>query len=148
MQNKPDYITIALRDLRSAVVLHKDGLWNNTVISCEQFVEKALKQIVFVNQETDEKLFEKDTKLLKSHKVYQLGKRVEQILGVSYSEEELKRFVKLENYYFNANYPGDDYEAIGEKYATETLEWTKTFAPKIQGQIQKQLEDLQSNKTS
>ncbi|MCL2016265.1 MAG: HEPN domain-containing protein [Defluviitaleaceae bacterium] len=152
MSKEIDYITIAVEDFEEAVNAHSRERWDKTVIWSEQFVEKALKHIIFENGKTaeyaleSEEVLDKDKKLLSSHKVHQLGKRVEQILNVSYSEEDFQRFAELERYYFlNENYIVENYISINKQTATELLEWTKLFAPKIQQQIQTQLENLQSS---
>ncbi|MCL1987500.1 MAG: HEPN domain-containing protein [Firmicutes bacterium] len=134
MLNQVDYITIALEDLEDAIDFQNRGRWNKCVRYCEQFVEKAFKQVIFAHEETNELLLTKDKKMLYEHKVHKLAKRTEVILNVEYSKEDLRRFRELENYYFNANYPGANYIAVQEETAAEVLNWTKNFAIRLCGQ--------------
>ena len=108
------YKELADRDLRAAKMMFDGEMYNQVVRFCQQYIEKMLKQVIFSEGSTD-----KDIVLLKSHKVATIAKRYEEISGIKFTLDEIALFYQLTDYYFDTNYPGDDYVELSMEEAEE-----------------------------
>ena len=123
------YMDIALEDYETAKDLSKMGRLNPSIRYIQQFVEKSLKHIICQNGDPS------DERLLRTHNLPALAKRVERILSVQYSKEDKNWFSILKSLYFNVSYPGDNYEDVDEERVQDALTWVQTFKILVQEQI-------------
>lgn len=126
------YMDIAIEDYETALDLRTLNRLNPCVKYIQQFVGKSLKHIVCLNGDPN------DERLLGSHNVPVIAKRVEQILAVKYSKEDKQWFSILKGLYFNTSYPGDNYEEVDEERVDDALIWVKGFRVLIGQHQQKQ----------
>ena len=123
------YMDIALDDYARVHRNFEAGDSNACLRYCEQFVEKALKHIIDKNLNSDR--VAEDKELLSSHRVAQLARRVEEILGVEYSKEDYRVFRNLQSYYYDLSYPSDRYEDVDIEEAKYVVDWLEGFKERI-----------------
>jgi HEPN domain-containing protein len=114
------YHDIALSDLHTAGQMMDVAKYNYAVRLFEQYVEKVMKHRIFLYGDDN------DRSLLYSHRVPKLGKRCEVLLGITFTDKEMLLFNDLANFYFDTNYPGDDYVEIAKEEA-ESI-WAQVLA--------------------
>ena len=144
MKSEYSYMFIALEDLQDAQDLFNLGRYNKSVKYCQQFIEKAMKEIIYRNTPESQDQALKDKVLLSSHNLLNLADRVCEILGESYTSTERRYFRDLKNFYFNVSYPGDAYERVDKETAKDCLIFALTFKAKIEQQqlvLSKNIED-------
>ena len=112
------YHDIALNDLHTAQQMMDVEKYNYAVRLFEQYIEKVMKHRIFLSGDDN------DRSLLHSHRVPKLGRRCEALLDITFTDKEMLLFNDLANFYFDTNYPGDDY-----------VEISKTEAEDIQAQV-------------
>ena len=124
------YGEIAAEDFKTAEYLFDGRLFNPSVKYMQQFVEKCFKEIIvrLGNPESNE-----DILLLRTHNINSLAKRVEELLGITFSREDNLHFRSLNGLYFTTTYPGDSYEDVDAETATEALEWCRGFKERMRG---------------
>lgn len=105
------YHDIALSDLHTAGQMMDVAKYNYAVRLFEQYAEKVMKHCIFLSGEDN------DRSLLHSHRVPKLARRCETLLGITFSDKEMLLFNDLANFYFDTNYPGDDYVDITQDEA-------------------------------
>ncbi|MCL1996963.1 MAG: HEPN domain-containing protein [Defluviitaleaceae bacterium] len=127
-----DFKNLAEMDYIMAINIKKYKSYNHCVRMIEQYVEKSLKHIVNENGDP------KDKEILSSHNVTMLAKRVEQILGEKYTQEDNSWFRSLKGYYFDTNYPGKNFVLVDEDEAFLLYDWLEKFRIKIQEQQDRQ----------
>lgn len=121
------YYDIAMNDfkyLQFAIEMKDKDFYNRNAILCEQVVEKLLKHIV------QNFCFKEDyTGLLKGHNLVKLYKAiVDEEIEIKISKNMLRT---LKDYYFDANYPGDNFILVDEDELNEAYEFTKEVVEKV-----------------
>jgi len=114
MQGKYSYCDIAAEDLKAAGEMLKVQLYNHAVRLCQQYVEKIFKECLFINGKE-----ETDILLLHTHKLARLAERCGELIDISFERTEMAFFRELTDYYFDTNYPGENYLKISELKATD-----------------------------
>ena len=113
------YLDIARRDLESAKIMLDSGFYNNSVRFCQQYAEKLFKHKIQTSGSGDG-----DVGLLHSHRIQKLANRVCQLTGIEFSKDELLMFSDLTSYYYDTNYPGDEYVDVDEDTAKQVYQQT------------------------
>jgi|GEM_PF-991701 len=126
MSAKYSYAEIAIDDLIAAKGMLDLKMYNHSSRLCQQYVEKVLKEILHKKGTSETDLY-----LLSTHKVQRLAARASELLDKSFSKLEQGYFRSLTEYYFDANYPGDNYIKVTKEEAVETYEDTIAFGNKI-----------------
>lgn len=121
------YYDIAMNDfkyLQFAIGMKDKDFYNRNAILCEQVVEKLLKHIV------QNFCFKEDyTVLLKGKNLVKLYKAiVDEEIEIKISKDMLRT---LKDYYFDANYPGDNFILVDEDELNEAYEFTKEVVEKV-----------------
>jgi len=122
MSGKYSYIDIAKDDLRAAQTMLRAGLYNHSVRLCQQCVEKILKECIAKHGTDETDLF-----LLHIHKLSRLATRCGELRGIAFSRTEMAFFRELTDYYFDTNYPGENYIQLSETEATQTYDEVLSF---------------------
>jgi len=121
------YADIALEDLQASKALLALQMYNHSARLCQQYVEKIFKEIIFrLGSE------EKDMFALHHHNVYKLSSRVAELTNTKFSKDDIGFFRSLTDYYFDTNYPGENYVRIQKEEADEVYASTLLFAGKMQ----------------
>jgi len=94
-------------------------------IYAQQAVEKYLKHYIDVNGDTD------DIALLTTHNLLGLYNKVVELGGLEYNSDYRKMMYVLRSYYFELNYPGDNFRELGKEEATEAVEFAKELIATI-----------------
>ncbi|MCL2223633.1 MAG: HEPN domain-containing protein [Defluviitaleaceae bacterium] len=122
MNGKYSYIDVAHDDLTAANEMLNAKLYNHAVRLCQQYIEKVFKECLTLNGTDELDLF-----LLHTHKLSRLAERCGELIGVKFSRTEIAFFRELTDYYFDTNYPGENYVKIAEAKAVEVLNETIQF---------------------
>ncbi|MCL1877377.1 MAG: HEPN domain-containing protein [Defluviitaleaceae bacterium] len=121
------YRELALRDLHSAKIMLDASIYNNAVRFCQQYVEKICKEKIHTSGSEDGDQF-----LLHSHRLPKLARRCEVLCAIRFTKDEVIFFNELANYYFDTNYPGDEYVEIDDKTANDVYAQTLDFQKKYE----------------
>ena len=122
MKGSYSYIDIAREDLRAAGEMLRAGLYNHAVRLCQQYVEKVLKECLEKHGAGEE-----DLRLQHSHRVFRLAERAAELRGLTFTRTEKAFFRELTDYYFDTNYPGEDYIEVTALQAAQAHEETLRF---------------------
>jgi HEPN domain-containing protein len=112
MNGKYSYIDIAHEDLTAANEMLRVGLYNHATRLCQQYVEKVLKECLHQRGESEIDLY-----LLHTHKLSRIATRCGELIGIEFDKMETAFFRELTDYYFDTNYPGENYIKISEQDA-------------------------------
>lgn len=130
MNGSYSYRGLATEDLLAAQELLKAKLYNHAVRLCQQYVEKVLKQCLFTHG-TDEA----DLYLLHTHKIVRLAERCAQLCNIEFTFDEIAFFRELSDYYFDTNYPGENYIRVSESKANEVYNSIMNFKNKYESKL-------------
>ena len=122
MKGKYSYIDIAREDLQAGKEMLRVGMYNHAVRLCQQYVEKCFKEFLEKHSKEDTDLL-----MLQSHSIHRLASRCTEISSIEFSRLEKAFFRELTDYYFDTNYPGDDYIRATEADAAEIMQQTLQF---------------------
>lgn len=127
-----NYYRIALNDfkyLEYNINIEDEDIYNRNAILCEQVTEKLLKHIV------ERACFKEDySALLKGHNLIKLYKAiVDEGIDLDLSVNMLRT---LKDYYFDANYPGDNFILITKEEMQEAYIFTKDAMEKVKTLIE------------
>ncbi|MCL1877403.1 MAG: HEPN domain-containing protein [Defluviitaleaceae bacterium] len=122
MNAKYSYRDIASEDLLAAGEMLKAKLFNHSARQCQQYVEKIFKECLTLRGTEESDLF-----LLHTHKLARLAERCGVLANISFSKTETAFFRELTDYYFDTNYPGENYIKLSETKAKEVYEETLSF---------------------
>jgi HEPN domain-containing protein len=124
--NGNSYFDIACDDLTAAGEMLRVGLYNHTTRLCQQYIEKIFKQCIHANGKT-----ETDLLLLHTHRLARLADRCGEIKNITFGKIELAFMRELTDYYFDTNYPGENYIKVTEQEAkrvyNEVLAFKKSY---------------------
>jgi HEPN domain-containing protein len=115
------YKELALYDLKSAEANYSYALWNKVGRECQQCCEKYLKHCLQARHLLSQEL----------EKTHNLKKLVRAIPG--YDKEVYKNLSVVGDYYFETNYPGDNFLVLDEEMACEAMEITKALIEYVEG---------------
>ena len=127
-----NYYRIALNEfkyLEYNIQIEDEDIYNRNGILCEQVVEKLLKHIV------ERACFKEDySNLLKGHNLVKLYKAIlEEGIELDLSINMLRT---LKDYYFDANYPGDNFILLTKEEVDEAYAFTKDTLAKVKKVIE------------
>ena len=115
------YKDLALYDLRSAEANYEYALWNKVGRECQQVCEKYLKHCLEKKHLLPEYL----------QRTHNLKKLIRAIPG--YDKEVYKSLSVVGDYYFDTNYPGDDFIELDQERADEAMEVAKGLMAYLDG---------------
>ena len=124
MQNDKTYRDIACDDYETAIILMNNGRLNPCARYFQQYVEKTMKQIIVDKGDPEN---QSDMKLLGTHNLVSLAKRVEELEGIRYTNDDYRYFRDLRGLYFTTSYPGDSYDEIDTETAEDIAKWCLRF---------------------
>ncbi|MDR2183030.1 MAG: HEPN domain-containing protein, partial [Clostridiales bacterium] len=110
---KGTYKYIADRDLKDAETLLAAGSFSSAGRFAQQVVEKYLKHFIDSNGNTD------DIAFLATHNTIKLYDKVVELGGLEFNRDCQKMMCVLRNYYYDVNYPGEDFRELGKEEATD-----------------------------
>ena len=122
MNGKYSYADIAAEDLLAARQMLKAKLYNHASRLCQQYIEKVLKQCIH-----ERGCNETDMLLMHSHKLVRIAARCAELCGFVFSRDDTAFFRELTDYYFDTNYPGENYIQVSEHEAHQAYEKTLAF---------------------
>jgi len=122
MNGKFSYFDIAAEDLAAAREMLNAKLYNHSARHCQQYVEKIFKECLSQNGTEESDMF-----LLHSHKIARIAERCGELIDISFSKLEMALFRELTDYYFDTNYPGENYIRISEIRASELFDEVMQF---------------------
>ena len=125
------YAAIAERDFRNAYLMLRESELNDAARYVSQSVEKNLKHII--NEHADNDYYP-----LSTHNLPVIARRVEELLGTKYSREDHAWFRSLKSWYYDTNYPGDNYVELVQEELDELFAWFPLFTEKVKAQIRAQ----------
>lgn len=116
------YLYISKRDLQDATLLFKGGSYTQSGRLSEQVVEKVLKHHLHTNGTPE------DYRLLYTHKPFRLYKKCQECgFGLELSKDQLLTLKDLDSYYYDTNYPGNDFFELDHDQAQDALNLAKIF---------------------
>ena len=130
MNGSYSYIDIARKDLAAAHEMLKAGMYNHAVRLCQQYIEKIMKECIHRNGGTEADLF-----LLHTHRLAKLSTRCEEIADMRFTDSEKLFLRTLTDYYFDTNYPGENYIEVNKDEATLTYKNTCEFQFKYEAKL-------------
>ena len=130
MNGRYSYIDIAKEDLLAAKEMLRAGLYNHATRHCQQYVEKVFKECISKFSAT-----EIDLLLLNSHKLARLATHCSELKETCFSRTEMAFFRELTDYYFDTNYPGENYFKASEEEASNVYNQTLQFQSNYEGKL-------------
>ena len=124
--NENSYYYLANKDLIAAEHMFKAELYNHAARLCQQYLEKILKNYIFQHGE------EGDYLLLSTHNLPKIASRIEELLNIKFEKDDLYHLRLLKDYYFDTNYPGDNFLELDYKMSKEALDFAKVFKEKYE----------------
>jgi len=115
------YKDLALYDMKSLIICHEHEMWNKVGRESQQVCEKYIKHYLQKNH-----LLSDD--LARTHNLRKLIRSIP-----SHTPELYKQMSTLSGYYYETNYPGEDYMELDEQLANEAFEITKALMKYIDG---------------
>jgi len=109
------YKELSLYDMKSAKANYEYELWNKVGKECQQVCEKYLKHYL------KEKHLLTDS-LERTHNLKKLLKEIPE-----YDKDLYKDLSVVGDYYFETNYPGDDFMILDKEMADEAIEIAKAL---------------------
>ena len=116
-----NYLTIAKRDLREAEIMFSHGAYNTVSRFCQQAVEKTMKYLLEQTGDTEVYAF------LRVHNLSVLYRELVSRELLTFDKEVRGYLAILKDYYYDLNYPGENYRDIEEDEAKEALEFAQRF---------------------
>jgi len=117
------YKELSLYDMKSAAANHKYELWNKVGKECQQACEKYLKYYLQHRHLLSETL----------ETTHNLKKLLREI--PDYDKDLYKDLSVVGGYYFETNYPGDNFIILDKEMADEAIETAKNLISYIDGLI-------------
>lgn len=117
------YKDIAEKDLKSAedLLAFSSGNYNLIARLAEQYVEKLLKHYIELNGSTEH------LTLLSTHNLTKMYDVVVQLGYIDKVQTDRLFMSQLKDYYFDTNYPGDNYRELDREESELALEFAKYF---------------------
>lgn len=115
------YLGIAKRNLRTAKNLMGDGDFNDATRYAQQVVEKVLKHLLEQTQDPSV------TGFMRIHNLRTLYTQAQKREVRHLPPLSRETLACLTTYYFDTNYPGDDYIEVTEEEAQEACQVAETF---------------------
>lgn len=114
-----NYYDFAIKNLKTAQLhVEHDGDTDEIVVSCQQYFEKAFKQLLLL----------RDGSIYKTHKISFLVKKLS-IVEFSINED---LFRIIEDYYFDKRYPSEVYEETSKEEALRVYNLAVELKPIIE----------------
>ncbi|MCL2792149.1 MAG: HEPN domain-containing protein [Spirochaetaceae bacterium] len=114
-----NYKDLALYDIQSAKANYEFGLWNKVGRECQQACEKYVKHYLQENHLLTEEL----------ERTHNLKKLIKVI--PNYDKKMYKDLSIVGDYYFETNYPGDNFIILDREMADEAMDITNAFVSYI-----------------
>lgn len=115
------YRSIAQRDLKEAAIMYEHGAYNTVARFSQQVVEKTMKQLLESTADTEV------YKFLKMHNLSALYRELVARQLLPFSSEMRNYLAILKDYYFDLNYPGENYREVSPDEAKEALNFATAF---------------------
>ena len=115
------YKELALYDMKSVKANYNYELWNKVGRECQQVCEKYMKHYLQKNHLLTEDL----------ERTHNLKKLIRVIPG--YNKDLYKNLSVVGDYYFEANYPGDNFLELNKEMADEAIEIANDLIAYIDG---------------
>ena len=122
MNGNGSYINIARKDLIAAKEMLRADMYNHAVRLCQQYVEKVFKECIHQKGKN-----ENDMLLLHMHRLPRLAERCSEITNIKFTKLEIAFFRELTDYYFDTNYPGENYIEVSKADALRAYDETMDF---------------------
>ena len=126
------FMYISEKDAIRAKIMFDNGDFNACGKFCEQSAEKSLKAFISEHGNSSDML------LLKLHKPYRLYERCCKLGLDKISDASALILSKFSEYYYDTNYPGNDYIELTEEEAAEALK----IMNEINALVKNKLENL------
>jgi len=136
MQGDYSYADIALDDLRASKELLNLQMYNHSTRLCQQYVEKMFKEVL-VHLGTSEK----DMYSLSIHNIYKLSLRISDLTKTKFTKDDVGFFRGLTDFYFDTNYPSENYVRIQSDEANDVYISTVLFADRLQPILSENIKD-------
>ena len=119
----PSYKDIAEKDLKSAddLLKYSSGNYNLIARLAEQYVEKLLKHYVETHGSTEH------LQLLPTHNLTRLYDVAVQLGEFEKNQTDRLFMSQLKDYYYDMNYPGDNYRELDLEESETALKFAKAF---------------------
>ena len=119
----PSYKDLAEKDLKSAEDLLKYSSGNYNLIArlAEQYVEKLLKHCIELKGSTEH------LTLLSTHNLTKMYDELVKLGLLKRIQTDRLFMSQLKDYYFDMNYPGDNYRELDKEEAELALNFAKSF---------------------
>lgn len=121
------YESIAKRDLKEAKILYEHDAYNTAARLAQQCVEKIMKAKLEATGDTA------IYKLLKVHNLTLLYKAMVDKGLLTYEKEVRDYLAVLKDYYFDLNYPGENYWELEQTDANEAILFAQDFFERLVG---------------
>jgi HEPN domain-containing protein len=133
-----NYKDIAAKDLKSAedLLKYSDDNYNLIALLAEQYVEKLLKHCIETKGATEH------LQLLSIHNLTKMYDVVVQMELLEKNQTDRLFMSQLKDYYFDTNYPGDNYRELDYDEANSALEFAKSFGEKLMKGYEWRVRDL------
>jgi len=115
------YKELALYDMRAAKANYEYELWNKVGRECQQACEKYLKHYLEQTHRLPETL----------QRTHNLKKLIRAI--PDYDNDLYKELSIVGGYYFDTNYPGDDFIELDREMADEAVEIAERLIAYVEG---------------
>ena len=115
------YKELALYDMKSAKANYAYELWNKVGRECQQVCEKYLKHYL-------EEKHLLTVSLARTHNLKRLVREVP-----DYDKEMYKKLSIVGDYYFDTNYPGDDFLELDQEMADEAIHIAEALIEYLEG---------------
>ena len=126
------YLYLARKDLETAEILLNSTSFGHIARLCQQYVEKIMKFRIDRDGDTE------DFSILRTHKIKRIAKRCEELADLHFTESEMLFFGDLSDFYFDTNYPTDDYFEVDRETAADVYQKTIDFKQKYEETIIKE----------
>ena len=119
------YIAIAIKNIETNKKLLDWGDYNDAVRYSRQVVEKVLKHLLETTKDAEV------TKLMKLHNLKKLYIEVRDRNAKVLPIVNLDTLAALTDYYYDTNYPGDNFVLVNKEEAERMYEFAKNFLNEI-----------------
>ena len=122
---KTTYKYIGDRDLKDAETLLAAGSFSSAGRFAQQAAEKYLKHFIDISGNTD------DIAFFTTHNTIKLYDKVVELGGLEFDRSYQKMMYVLRTYYYDVNYPGEDFRELSEEEAADAVNFVKELASAI-----------------
>ena len=122
MSGNYSYFDIAQDDLKAATEMLRAQMYNHATRLCQQYIEKVFKECIHKYGKNGD-----DLMLLHTHRLAKLATRCGEIVAKLFDKLEMAFFRELTDFYFDTNYPGENYIKVSQEEAQRVFDETQQF---------------------